>query len=35
MRITLTCYQQPTNDALPAVMAEERKIRDVAVADRA
>jgi uncharacterized protein YggU (UPF0235/DUF167 family) len=31
MRITLTCYQQPTNDALHAVMAEERKVRDVAV----
>jgi hypothetical protein len=31
----LTCYQQPTNDALLAVMAEERKVRDVAVVDRA
>jgi hypothetical protein len=28
----LTCYQQPTNDALLAVMSEERKVRDVAVA---
>jgi hypothetical protein len=27
----LTCYQQPTNDALLAVMSEERKVRDVAV----
>jgi hypothetical protein len=36
MRITLTCYQQPTNDALLAVMSEERKVRDVAVVvDRA
>jgi integrase len=26
-----TCYQQPTNDALLAVMSEERKVRDVAV----
>jgi integrase len=26
----LTCYQQPTNDALLAVMSEERKVRDVA-----
>lgn len=30
----LTCYQQPTNDALLAVMNEERKVRDVAVAGR-
>jgi integrase len=30
----LTCYQQPTNDALLAVMSEERKVRDVAVVDR-
>jgi integrase len=28
----LMCYQQPTNDALLAVMSEERKVRDVAVA---
>jgi hypothetical protein len=27
----LTCYQQPTNDALLAVMSEERKVRDVAI----
>jgi hypothetical protein len=27
----LTCYQQPTNDALLAVMNESRKMRDVAV----
>jgi integrase len=27
----LTCYQQPTNDALLAVMSEERKVRDTAV----
>ncbi len=26
-----TCYQQPTNDVLLAVMTEERKVRDVAV----
>jgi hypothetical protein len=26
-----TCYQQPTNDVVLAVMAEERKVRDVAV----
>lgn len=31
----LACYQQPTNDALLAVMVEERKVRDVAVVDRA
>jgi integrase len=31
----LTCYQQPTNDALLAVMSEERKVRDVAVVERA
>jgi integrase len=30
-----TCYQQPTNDALLAVMSEERKVRDVAVVGRA
>ncbi|HWZ57765.1 MAG TPA: tyrosine-type recombinase/integrase, partial [Gemmatimonadaceae bacterium] len=29
-----TCYQQPTNDKLLAVMNEERKVRDVAVIDR-
>jgi integrase len=28
----LECYTQPTNDALLAVMSEERKVRDVAVA---
>jgi integrase len=27
----LTCYQQPTNDGLLAVMSEETKVRDVAV----
>jgi integrase len=27
----LTCYQQPTNDTLLAVMSEERKVRDTAV----
>lgn len=27
----LTCYQRPINDALLAVMSEERKVRDVAV----
>lgn len=27
----IACYQQPTNDALLAVMSEERKVRDVAV----
>jgi hypothetical protein len=27
----LKCYQQPTNDALLAVMSEERKVRDTAV----
>jgi integrase len=27
----LACYQQPTNDALLAVMSEERKVRDVAI----
>jgi integrase len=27
----LACYQQPTNDALLAVMSEERKVRDIAV----
>jgi len=31
----LTCYQQPTNDALLAVMSEERKVRDVAVVGQA
>jgi integrase len=31
----LTCYQQPTNDMLLAVMSEERKVRDVAIVDRA
>jgi hypothetical protein len=30
-----TCYQQPTNDMLLAVMSEARKVRDVAVIDRA
>jgi hypothetical protein len=29
-----TCYQQPTNDDVLAVVAEERKVRDVAVIDR-
>jgi integrase len=29
-----TCYQQPTNDALLAVMSEPRKVRDVAVVGR-
>jgi integrase len=28
----LECYTQPTNDALLAVMSEERKVRDIAVA---
>jgi integrase len=28
----LECYTQPTNDALLAVMSEERKVRDVAIA---
>lgn len=27
----IACYQQPTNDALLAVMTEERKVRDAAV----
>jgi integrase len=27
----VTCYQQPTNDAMLAVMSEPRKVRDVAV----
>ena len=27
----MTCYQQPTNDALLAVMSEERKVRDTAI----
>lgn len=27
----MTCYQQPTNDALLAVMTEQRKVRDLAV----
>jgi hypothetical protein len=31
----LTCYQRSTNDALLAVMTEERKVRDVAVIRRA
>jgi len=31
----LTCYQQPTNDALLAVMSDERKVRDVAVVGQA
>lgn len=31
----LTCYRQPTNDALLAVMSEERKVRDAAAVDRA
>jgi hypothetical protein len=30
----LTCYQQPTHDALLAVMSEGRKVRDVAVAQQ-
>jgi len=30
----LTCYQQPTNDALLTVMSEERKLRDRAVVQR-
>ena len=30
----LDCYQQPTNDALLAVMSEERKLRDRAVVQR-
>ena len=31
----LTCYQRATNDALLAVMTEQRKMRDVAVVRRA
>ena len=31
METLLTCYQQATNDALLAVMSEERKPRDRAV----
>ena len=30
----IACYQQSTNDALLAVMSEERKVRDVAVVGR-